>query len=128
METLTDGRNEYVETELDTIVAPLILEEDVWEFINSKGEVNTADNNQNFHYGRYKAAIWKRLTGLTKATAPWFGIEQRKAKRAANFITREAFTVEDEYEPKIRTLSFTAAERFGIMVNGWRWVIGSKPA
>lgn len=128
MAQIKDGNNNYVEADMDLIFAPLILEEEVWEYINSKGKVNTADNNRNYAEGRYKMLISKYLTGLTKATAPWFGIDSRRAKMSNTSLTREAFSMEEEYTPKLRMLSFTGAERRGIMVSGWRWLCGSKPA
>lgn len=61
-------RGELAEVNYDTLIVPVALEEDAWEIINSKGKVDTADNNSNFHYGRYKLAVWARLTDSTN----WF--------------------------------------------------------
>ena len=60
----------------DTILCTVNNEETAWEIINSKGKVDTANNNRNFHMGRYKLAIWDRLTDSNN----WFMIDSKLAK------------------------------------------------
>ena len=48
--TIKNDRGELAEVNYDTILCPVSLEETAWEIINSKGQVETADNNRNFHY------------------------------------------------------------------------------
>lgn len=69
-------RGELLEVNYDTILAPIALEEKAWEVINSKGKVDTANNNRNFHYGRYKLAIWPRLTDSKN----WWMLDSRLCK------------------------------------------------
>ena len=74
--SIFNDRGEMADVNYDTILIPVNLEETAWEIINSKGAVNTADNNANFHYGRYKLAVWPRLTDINN----WFMIDSRLAK------------------------------------------------
>jgi len=60
--SIYNDRGELMEVNYDTIVCPIGLEETAWEIINTKGKVDTANNNRNFHEGRYKLAVWHRLT------------------------------------------------------------------
>ena len=60
----------------DMIVCTIDKEETAWEVINSKGKVNTANNNRNFHEGRYKLAIWDKLNDSNN----WFMLDSKLAK------------------------------------------------
>lgn len=62
MNDFTDDQGNLITINPDTIMVPIDLEEKGWEIINSKGKVDTADNNANFHQGKYKLLVWKRLT------------------------------------------------------------------
>jgi hypothetical protein len=42
---------------LDMLLVPITLEEEAFELINSTGKVDTADNNKNFHEGKYKLLL-----------------------------------------------------------------------
>ena len=53
------------------------MKETAYEIINSTGKVDTADNNPNFHKGRYNLATWDRLTDSSN----WFMIDSRLAKQ-----------------------------------------------
>ncbi|MCP4262819.1 MAG: hypothetical protein GY774_35720 [Planctomycetes bacterium] len=60
--SIFNDRGELASINYDTLLVPVNQEETAWEIINSKGKVDTADNNRNFHSGRYKLAVWDRLT------------------------------------------------------------------
>ena len=72
-----NDRGELLDVNYDTLVVPVALEETAWEIINTKGKVDTAENNQNFHYGRYKLAVWRRLTDSNN----WFMMDSTLAKK-----------------------------------------------
>ena len=61
MYDFVDDIGEQISVNPDTILIPRDLEETGWEIINSKGKVDTADNNANFHQGKYKLMVWDRL-------------------------------------------------------------------
>ena len=62
-----DPIGEKIPIDPDMILCYKDNEETGWEIINSTGKVNTADNNKNFHFGKYKLAVWNRLV-----TQNWF--------------------------------------------------------
>jgi hypothetical protein len=68
-----NDRGELMNINYDLILCTVALEETAWEIINSKGKVETANNNRNFHYGRYKLAVWDRLTDSNN----WFMIDSK---------------------------------------------------
>ena len=68
MHNFTDDIGEKISISPDTIIIPRNLEQTGWEIINSKGKVDTANNNANFHQGKYKLVVWDRLTD----TNNWF--------------------------------------------------------
>ena len=61
MADFRDDQNEMISYEMDTILIPINLEQTGWEIINSTGKVDTAENNANFHKGKYKMLTCKRL-------------------------------------------------------------------
>ena len=61
MHNFTDDIGEKISVSPDTIIIPRNLEQTGWEIINSKGKVDTANNNANFHQGKYKLVVWDRL-------------------------------------------------------------------
>ena len=95
---LTD-RGELAEVNYDTILIPVALEEDAWEIINSKGKVETANNNANFHYGRYKLAVWARLASSTN----WWMIDSVLAKNFFFAFSRVApeFEQDRDFDTKV---------------------------
>jgi hypothetical protein len=74
--SIFNDRGELASINYDTILCAVNLEETAWEIINSKGKVDTANNNRNFHYGRYKLAVWDRLTD----TNNWFMLDSKLCK------------------------------------------------
>ena len=75
--SITNDRGELLEVNYDLIVCPVALEETGWEIINSTGKVDTANNNRNFHQGRYKLAVWHRLTDSNN----FFMLDSKLAKK-----------------------------------------------
>lgn len=55
---LTDDRGNLITVQPDLLIVPRALEEAAWTIIATKGEVDSAENNANFHFGRYKLAVW----------------------------------------------------------------------
>lgn len=76
MQSILNDRGELLSVNYDTILCSVYNEEIAYEIINSTGKVDTADNNPNFHKGRYKLAVWPRLTSPNN----WFMIDSRLAK------------------------------------------------
>ena len=75
--SIFNDRGELMEVNYDLILCAVGNEETAWELINSAGKVNTANNNRNFHEGRYKLAVWHRLTDSTN----WFMLDSVLCKK-----------------------------------------------
>ncbi len=74
--SIFNDRGELASVNYDTIICSVAKEETAWEIINSAGKVDTANNNRNFHKGRYNLAVWDRLTD----TDNWFFQDTKLAK------------------------------------------------
>lgn len=66
----------------DMLLVPTELEEQAYELIKSKGQVNTANNNPNFHEGKYKLIVWHNW--LTDPSN-WFMINSSRMKDYLKF-------------------------------------------
>jgi len=74
--SIYNDRGELMFINYDTILCTINNEETAYEIINSTGKVDSADNNPNFHKGRYSLAVWDRLTDSNN----WFMVDSRLAK------------------------------------------------
>lgn len=72
-----NDRGELLEVNYDTILCAIANEETAYEVINSAGKVETANNNINFHKGRYGLIVWPRLTDSNN----WFMYDSTLMKR-----------------------------------------------
>ena len=70
MAAFTDDRGNIISVNPDTIIIPRAKEEEAWTIVATKGKVNSAENNANFHYGKYKLAVWDLLSD----TNNWFNL------------------------------------------------------
>lgn len=76
MKKLYGLNGERIGVKGDMLIVPMDKEEDSWVIISSKGEPETDNNNANFHYGKYKLAVWDEIT----STYDWFMVDSRLMK------------------------------------------------
>ena len=107
----------------DMIIAPLDLEDQVYEVLESMGKVDTANNNRNYHEGRYKAVIWDNF--LT-STSNWFLVNSKLMKERLIFREWEPVSFMRSGEFDTLATKFAGYTSFGISSVEWRWVIGSS--
>ena len=69
---------------MDMLIVPADIEERAYELIKSSGQVNTANNNRNFHQGKYKLVVWENYLSDVNN---WFAADSKLLKR--NLIYRE---------------------------------------
>lgn len=105
----------------DTLLLPTALEEKGYEIIKSNGKVETANNNVNFHKGRYQMIVWHNW--LTN-TGDWFMLNLKMFKRHAKFY--EWNPVEFFFAGETDTL---VSKHVGYMSNNvsvvdWRGIYG----
>jgi len=117
---LTD-RGELADVNYDLILAPVALEEDAWEIIHSKGKVDTDHNNANFHYGRYKLAVWNRLTSATN----WWMIDSELLNEHFFKCVRIApeFEMDRDFDTKVA--KWSVYQRISYNYGEWRVLYGS---
>ena len=116
---LTD-RGELADVNYDMIIIPPALEEDAWEIINSKGKVDTANNNANFHYGRYKLAVWARLTS---STCWWMADSELLNEHFFKCIrVAPEFEMDRDFDTKVA--KWSVYQRISYNYGEWRAVYG----
>jgi len=113
-------RGELALIDYDTILAPVALEETGFELINSTGKVDTAENNVNFHKGRYTLVISPRLTDSNN----WWMIDSRMAKQFLMWIDRvkPEFNFDRDFDTFVA--KWSVYMRYGTGYGAWQWVYG----
>ncbi len=114
--------DERFDVDMDTLIVPDDLSEPAYELISSSGKVDTANNNANFHKGKYTLIVLKRLSD----TNNWFGADSDLMKQymtwnnvdPIDFAQAEDF---DSLAAKYRAYMF-----YGFLSRDWRWVYGHE--
>ncbi len=96
----TNTDNVQFATAPDTIVVPVDLESYAEEIVGSKGKVDSANNNINFHFGRYNVIASRMLTDtnnwfmvnseLMKDHQVWFNVVDMEMEKDTDFNTKVA--------------------------------------
>lgn len=117
-------RAERILVQPDTILIPNqgTMEETAWEIVNSKGKLDTADNNANFQQGKWKIVVWPFLTDAND----WFLIDSQMAKDMVYWVNRVApeFGWIEDFETLVA--KYRVYCRYGAYWNDWRWILGSQ--
>ena len=118
--SIYNDRGELFEANYDLILCTVGNEEAAWELINSSGKVNTANNNRNFHEGRYKLAIWHRLTDSNN----WFMLDSTLAKKFFQFWTRvkPEFNYDRDFDTMVA--KWFVYQRCNVSWSDWRPTYG----
>jgi len=113
-------RGELALVEYDTILCPVALEETAFEIINSTGKVDTANNNINFHKGRYTLVVSSRLTDSNN----WFMIDSRLAKQFLMWVDRvkPEFNFDRDFDTFVA--KWSVYMRYGTGFGDWKWLYG----
>jgi len=115
-----NNRGELVDVNYDLLLVPVNLEETAYEVINSKGKVETANNNANFHYGRYKMAVWRRLTDSNN----WFFIDSSMSKMFLMWWDRLDDGIKMDRDTDTLVAKWYTYYREAAAFADWRWVYG----
>lgn len=119
------NRDNITTTFPDMLLLPTNLEEQGYELIKSKGKVDTAQNNANFHEGKYKMAVWHNwLTDQNN----WFMINSKLMEEYLSIY--EWNPVEFFFAGEFDTLTSKHAGYMSINVSAvdWRFVYGQNVA
>ncbi len=126
MHEFTDDQGNLITIDPSALLIPIALEEKGWEIINSKGKVDTADNNANFHQGKYKLIVWKRLTDANN----WFFLDYDMMKRDEMLIwwNREAIQFFQDKDSDTLVAKYLSYYRCGTSWSDWLFIYGQLVA
>ena len=124
MVAFRDSIDGVISVQPDTLIVPLQLEEVAWEIINSRGKVDTAQNNANFHNGKYKLVVWNNYLG---SSTRWWMADFTLMKQFLNWFDRikPEFFRDKEFETLMA--KFAGYMRYSFGWSDWRWVFGNNP-
>lgn len=120
MNNFQDDIGEIIPIDPDTLTIPINLEQTGWEIINTKGKVDTADNNANFHQGKYKLIVWKRLSD----TNNWFMSDYSMQKEMQNWWNREPVQFFKDQDSNTMSAIYLSYYRVGQGWDDWRYIYG----
>jgi hypothetical protein len=124
MNSIYNDRGQIMDVNYDTLVIPVGLEETAWEIINSKGKVDDDVNNANFHYGRYKLAVWPRLTDANN----WFFCDSSLMKQFLLWWDRvkPEFAYDRDFDTMVA--KWSVYTRYNTQFTGWQFLYGHNVA
>ena len=122
MSKFNTNKDNLFECEGDLILHPQDLDEAVWEIQKSSGKVDTANNNRNFHMGKYKSLSMKRLNDANN----WFLIDSELLKQFAiwNEVDPMEFKQAEDFDGLVA--KYLAYMFYGFGFTDWRFVFGSE--
>ncbi len=118
--SIFNDRGELLSVNYDTILCTVNNEETAYEIINSKGKVDTADNNRNFHYGRYKLAVWDRLTDSNN----WFMLDSGLCKQFLLWWDRMKDGIKMDTDTDTLVAKWYVYERYAAGWSDWKQIYG----
>lgn len=120
MHKFKDDIGELISVNPDTLTVPRDLEQTGWEIINTKGKVDTAENNANFHQGKYKLVVWDRLSD----TNNWFFTDFQMQKEFQLWWNREPIQFFQDKDSNTLVAIFLGYYRVGTGWDDWRYMFG----
>ena len=113
---------ERIEVMPDELWYPPDLSEQAFEIIKSGGKVDTANNNRNFHEGRYTPYEWRYLTD----TNNWFMCDSSLRKQFVFWQDRipAEFAMIEDFDTLVA--KWRGYGRWGMTYTNWRWIMGSQ--
>ena len=123
MVAFKSNKDNNISVKPDLLIVPHQLEETAWEIINSKGKVDTSQNNANFHQGRYKLVVWNNY--LTSSTR-WFFADSELMKMFLLWFDREPVQFFKDKDFDTLQAKFAAYAYYSFGWSDWRWVYGNN--
>ena|SRR3990167_5874354 len=106
----------------DTLIVNMDKEDDAWVIISSKGEPDTAENNANVHFGKYKLIVWDEITSAMN----WFMTDSRLMKLNLLWFDRVKLELNQDTAFNNYEARYSAYMRYSY---GWRdsiWIYGQN--
>lgn len=113
---------ERIGVKMDMLLVNMDKEQDAWEIISSKGEPETDNNNENFHYGKYKLVVWDEIVSQYN----WFAIDSRLMKLNLLWFDRVKLELNKDTAFNTYEARFSAYMEYSY---GWRdysWIYGNN--
>ena len=120
MHNFRNDIGEKITVMMDTLIIPRDLEQTGWEIINTKGKVDTANNNANFHQGKYKLVVWDMLTD----TNNWMATDYDMQKELLLWWNREPNQFFKDNDSSTMIAIYLGYYRVGTGWDDWRWAFG----
>ena len=117
-----DFQGNQMGVKMDTLLVPIDKEEDAWVIISSKGEPETADNNPNFHFGRYKLVVAPLLTNPTA----WFSMDWNLMKQCLLWFERVKLELNEDTAFNTYEARYSAYMRYTYGTTDWKWIFGQN--
>lgn len=123
MTQFKSNRDNVITVKPDMLIVPLQLEEKAFELINSKGKVDTAQNNSNFHQGKYKLVVWNNyLTSSTK----WWMVDSELMKMFLLWFDREPVQFFKDRDFDTLQAKYAGYAYYSFGWSDWRFVQGAN--
>lgn len=123
MTQFKSNRDNVITVKPDMLIVPLQLEEKAFELINSKGKVDTAQNNANFHQGKYKLVVWNNyLTSSTK----WWMVDSELMKMFLLWFDREPVQFFKDRDFDTLQAKYAGYAYYSFGWSDWRWIMGAN--
>lgn len=107
----------------DMIIVPNALESYGYEIINANGKVDTANNNPNFHRGRYKMVVWDNY--LLSPTH-WYLVDSKLMKEWLIWFDRIKPEFYKDTEFATLVALFAGYMRYSAGWSNWLWIYGEN--
>ncbi|RTL20762.1 MAG: hypothetical protein EKK55_17405 [Rhodocyclaceae bacterium] len=124
MKRFLTNRDQRFEVMPDMLLVPRELEEAAYELTASSGKVDTANNNRNFHQGKYKVLVADWLTDTTN----WFLIDSELLKQFAVWNNLDDVEMKQDENFDGISAKYRAYMFYGFGFRDWRFVFGQEAA
>lgn len=122
MRDFKDETDNLINARGSLLLVPPELEETAYEIINSDRKTGTADNDANFHKGRWEIVVWDYLTD----TNNWFFIDARMAKMFLKWFDRvkPEFNKDKDFDTYV--CKWSTYSRYSYGYSDFKWIIGAN--
>ena len=124
MRKFKDDTDNFIVSSADLILTGIDGEEDFWEIIATKGKVDSAENNANFHFGKYKLAVWDYIT----SSKDWWMIDSTMMKMFLNWFDRIPLEFFQDRSSETLIAKFANYARVSFGFSSWEWIYGHDVA
>lgn len=104
------------------LLVPVNLYDVAYEITESQGKPDTANNNANVHYGKYKTSDWEYLTD----TNDWFLMDGSMRKQVVTWVDRLPYEFAMAEDMDTIVAKWRLYARYGAGWSDWRWILGSQ--